>query len=89
MPLILKAFPEMISGHETTVRNLQEEKKKKKKKRGGIKETTTRSTRKGSPVAHLTLKTQRLQSLNRHHTHEVTDTLNLASQGRRTKGEAE
>ncbi|CAN9327867.1 unnamed protein product [Alternaria alternata] len=64
MPLILKAFPEMISGHETTVRNLQEEKKKKKKKkkkkRGGIKETTTRSTCKGSPVAHLTLKTQRL-----------------------------
>ncbi|KAF7677391.1 hypothetical protein GT037_004250 [Alternaria burnsii] len=51
----------MISGHETTVRNLQEKKKKKKKKRGGIKETTTRSTCK--------------------------DTLNLASEGRRTKDE--
>jgi hypothetical protein len=74
MPLILKAFPEMISGHKTTVRNLQE----KKKKRGGIEGTTTRSTRKSSPVAHLTLKTQRLQSLHRHRTHEVTETLNLA-----------
>jgi hypothetical protein len=75
MPLILKAFPEMISGHKTTARNLQE---KKKKMRGRIEGTTTRSTRKSSPVAHLTLKTQRLQSLHRHRTHEVTETLNLA-----------
>jgi hypothetical protein len=76
MPSILKAFPAMFNGHKTTVRNLQ--KKKKKKKLGGIEESITRSTRRSSPVAHLTIKTQRSQSLHQHRTREVTEILNMA-----------
>jgi hypothetical protein len=79
MPLIAKAFPAMVSGHKTTVRNLQKKKNKKKEKGWGeIEESIIRSTRKSSPVAHLTFKTQCLQSLHQDHTHEVTEFFNLA-----------
>jgi hypothetical protein len=82
MPLILKAFPAMVSGYKTTIRNLQkkkeEEKKEKKKRWGEIEESITRSTRKSSLVAHLTFKTQRLRSLHQDHTHEVTEFFDLA-----------